>query len=246
MPLLLAQLPSSANVKGYWLLGEAGGASRVDSSGNSNTLGDTNTVTQQTGHEGGSDKAAGFTNGAGNYLAIADGSQTGLDLTGAFTVAGWVNPQTLRAGNNMSLISKGHEAASNANYYLWITDTGSSVFKMQGRVSNDGTTVTTVNGSGTFSNSTWYHVAMVYVPSTSLTLYINGVQDATNTTSIPASLFNGAANFELGRTTASATNFWDHYQDEWVVWNTNLSASQILQVYSESANAGGAFLINLL
>ena len=243
MALTFSQLPQSGSCVGYWLLDEASASSSyVDQSPNALTLSAGANLTQGTGHEGGVDKCVVFADAADNYLQKTDAAA--LDITGALTLAGWARGDNFSTADNSPIIGKGTASAAATSYYLWVTDPGGPVFRLQGRVSSDGSTITTVTGATTsLANATWYHLVMVYVPSTSLTIYVNGVQEAQNTTSIPASLFNSASSFRL-HNQEDNTNEHPGSMDEWGLWSTNLSATEILRLYNETTPGGflGTFI----
>jgi hypothetical protein len=76
---------------------------------------------------------------------------------------------------------------------------------------------------------------VVYVPSVSLTLYINGIQDAQQTISIPASLFNATARPTEGafHDTDAVANYVGNV-DDCSLWNRALSAREAWQSYQAS------------
>ena len=86
-----ASVPQQANVQGKWGMEEASGT-RADTSGNSNTLADNNTVEavtpgiQENNATGA--KAAHFELDFGEYLDIADGSQNGKEICSKVTNVG--------------------------------------------------------------------------------------------------------------------------------------------------------------
>lgn len=230
MALTLSQLPQSASVAAYWLLDELSG-NRVSQTGN-NELVDHNTVGFATGHDE-VRTAANFIAANSEWLEVPDASQTGLDLTGAFTICTWLRPVTLLSGNNMSVISKGHESNAHCNFYCWVTDSGGGAYNPFFRVSDDGSTLKGVTGSSVLANDTPVHLTFIYIPSTSITIYVNSVQDGQNTTSIPAALYNSAEAFQISAT-AGANNYWNNRQDTVIVWNVALSQTEINRVYTET------------
>lgn len=103
-----------------------------------------------------------------------------------------------------------------------------------GIVSANGTTNTSVTGNASLTVDRWYDLALVYVPGTSLTLYVDGVQDNQNTLSIPAAIFDSTANVMLG---CQGGNFETASHDGWIqgarVQAAALTASEIGQLYRE-------------
>lgn len=127
--------------------------------------------------------------GVDDYYSRAD--ETGLELGGAFTINLWVYIFT--AGVEYGLISK-WGAAGNRSWR--ILHTASNAFRFE--VSGDGTASVSID-SATIEINSWYNVVAVMSSSNSIALHVNGVK-TTNTTSIPASVFDSSAALELGRT----------------------------------------------
>lgn len=139
--------------------------------------------------------------GTGDYLSRAD--EAGLDILGTETYI-----TTDRRGLTMGLWIYYDNAAStaefgmgkdenstNTSYRLLRKSTGEAVFGVcvDGVAGN----VVTVDSASTLSATTWYHVVGRFEPSTELAVFVNGVKTV-NTTSIPASIFNGTADFTIG------------------------------------------------
>lgn len=160
--------------------------------------------------------------GSNDYVLVADASS--LDISGNLTLEAWINLGTTPPSANEGIIAKYLTAGSQESYTLDINTSGNVVFD----VSSDGSTNTTVTSGSTISTGEWTHLAAVYTPSTSLQIYINGVLDAENTTSIPASLHSGSADLWIGASSViNANNQIDASIDEVRVWSTARSKSQI-------------------
>jgi hypothetical protein len=99
--------------------------------------------------------------------------------------------------------------------------------KLNFEISNDGSATTVAVGATTLATGSWYHVTGVYSPSTSLTVYVNGVLDGINTTSIPASIFNGSGNLELGARAGGTGKFMYGAIDEVKIFTYVRTPSQI-------------------
>lgn len=93
--------------------------------------------------------------------------------------------------------------AGNKSYQLVRNTSGYGVFS----VSSNGTAVTSVTGTYVIPNDQWVLMVGIYTPSTSMDLFTipfltNGVNvdtyKYTNTTSIPAAIFNSTAPFTIG------------------------------------------------
>ncbi len=175
------------NYKGVWHLKEASGATRNDSTGNNN-LGDHGTVGAGNGVIDGDGV---FVRSNSNYLDKA--SSTGLNITSNLTVEAWGNSNDITDGTNNLLVSKDGTSSGNGGYSLRAPGSNISF-----RISGTGSDSFTGSGGTTLNSNTWYFFAGVYIPSTSVTVFLNGVQDGQNTTSIPASIFNCTGNPDIG------------------------------------------------
>lgn len=130
--------------------------------------------------------------GTGDYHARPD--EAGLDITGTettiattlrgLTMGGWFWFDRLATVEG--LIAKNAASPGSQTQFVVLAD---NTFRML--VSLDGTATTAVISTVTHGTGAWYFAVGRFVPSTSLDVYVNGVK-ATNTTSIPASIFNGS------------------------------------------------------
>jgi len=75
--------------------------------------------------------------------------------------------------------------------------------------------------------NSWIHVAGVYAPSQSITVYVDGSQSGQQTTDIPASQFNSSRPVEIGSRT-DVTNLWyDGLITDVRVYSRALSVNEI-------------------
>ena len=106
---------------------------------------------------------------------------------------------------------------------------------------------TTVNSTTDINDGNWHHVVAVYNPSTTMQIYIDGSLDGENTTSIPASIDNDPANFQIGRG-GNGLYYMDGKISEVCIFNYALSASNITTLYGNDTNGVGnpisSFCIN--
>lgn len=220
-----------SNYKGVWHLDETS-STRGDSTTNDNHLADNNTVGSGSGQWG---TAADFERDNGEYFSIADASHTGLDVTGAMTLSFWAKRESTGAAH--ILMQKYVETGSQRSYS---TNFRPDNDQLNFTVNNNGVNDTAVNSTTTFSTGTWYHIAAVYNPSSSLKIYVNGTQDAENTSSIPASLHNGSAPFHIGAASESpsSSNSMDGLIKDGRVSSTARSASWISTEYNNQSNPG--------
>ncbi len=224
-----ASLPQSGSIVSRWRLDEASG-NRADMVG-SNTLTDNNTVTAGSAYTGSIytyDNCALFTRANTESLSITDGSQSGLDLSGSFTISAWV--KFVSSNNDHCIAGKWQETGNQRSYLFH----GSANSPFGLNISNDGTTNATKfdfwNGTTTPINGVWYHVVAVYVASTGAKIYINGVDDAATRSSGQAqsTVFNGTAEFALGiQSIGSNFELFDGNLQDVIVWSVALSAAEV-------------------
>jgi len=128
------------------------------------------------------------------------GNPTDLQITGAFTLSVWMKLDST-VGTQACAISKDNGTSERA-FTLWSKIVNKPVFYIWNGGSNYN-----VGGTTNIADDTWHHVAVVYVPSTSIRIYVDGVLEGTNTTSIPASINNANYDFKLGHFAGSLFEF---------------------------------------
>jgi len=161
--------------------------------------------------------------GVDDYVSM--GNPTALQITGELTVSCWVKI-TGSTGSNQAFIYK--DAAGAGRCY-----------KLQLQGSTDLANFTIFNGGTafhTYSTSTindgnWHHIVAVYTPSTSVVIYVDGVAETTNTSSVPASIDNDPVPFELGRR-ADGVFYLQGSLDEVSVFNTALTPANVTSIYN--------------
>ncbi len=161
------------------------------------------------------------------YLSIADGSQTGLDLSGSLTLEAWVKleSQPVNGGSEMAIIDK-FDGDNNARSYALRYVSVSGTYKLRLHTSSAGNTNTETDVAATLPNGEWHHVAVSKSGSTA-TFYVDGVSVGSG--SADSSIYNGSATFAIGATVGnSADGFFDGLIDEVKVWNVARSGSDIL------------------
>ena len=118
-----------------------------------------------------------YFDGTGDYLSVADNAAFELG-TGNFTAECFVYLSNVSSG---PFVFGQWESSSgsdtNSSFLIYV-----SASKFVGLVAyGNSTSQVSLTGTTTLTNETWYHVALVR-NGTSLTLYVNGVQEATSTT----------------------------------------------------------------
>jgi len=136
------------------------------------------------------------------------GSGASLQITGALSISAWVKTTDT---NYIGIYGKGNSVAL-SDVYFRMQNTGVI------RVFLNNTSVN-VTGTTAINDGNWHHVMFVYVPSTSMTIYVDGSQDAQNTTSIPSAINNNYSNVYIGQFQRWLGNI-----DEVAVWNSDQSS----------------------
>lgn len=226
-----ASLPQSGSIVERWLLDEASGNALAETGDN---LTDTNSVTAGTGHSGANfsfDNSRDFEQANNEYFTIADNAT--LSQTGSITFSLWVNPESFT--ERSPIFSKWEETGSNRSYAFGIRDTQRLEFLISSDGTNGAGKLASVTGSSNISSGTWTHIAAVFEASTRVTTYINGVQDAEKTTSIPAGIFDSARAFWLGGSEefAGAQKNYDGLANDAIMWSTALTDAEISTLYDK-------------
>jgi hypothetical protein len=224
----MAVYKTDVGLQGLWLMEEASGA-RADYTANNNDLTDNNTVTSSADVQEGA-LSADFESANSESLSIADGSQTGLDITGSLTICLWVKPESTPA-TDRTFVSKFVLTGNQRQYILQVLSTG----EIDCILSPDGTSGTTrATGASTLGTGAWKHIAAVY-NGTDIRLYIDGAVD-TNGTDNPKAytggIFNGTGTFRIGAFGNTASEFYDGLMDEVAIFNRPLSATEIDDIYN--------------
>lgn len=141
------------------------------------------------------------------YASIADGSQTGLDITGDMTIEAWIKKESNNARE--AIVSKFVDTGTQRSYMFSYLDTGGGSLELG--VSSSGAALTQVTATFAFATGTWYHVAVTYNAAAGTCIfYVNGRNVGTGS-SLPTSIKNDAAPFVIGAydTTATPAGFFD-------------------------------------
>jgi len=204
----------------HYSLEELSGVRADDHS--ANDLSDINTVLYGTGkilH------AADFESSNSEYLSIADGSQSGLDLTSSMTLSAWVKLESSPGTGSYAVVSK-YSSGNNRSYILNIGDTN----KISYATVNGG--VNYCEKSWSPSTGVWYMVSAVFDASAdTVKMYVDGSQLGTTCTSQTATPADGSAEFRVGSAQDSGRYF-DGLIDQVYVGASALDATAIALLYN--------------
>ena len=216
--------PISKGLVGCWLFNEGAGAFAFDiARKNKGTL--TNGPTWTSGKFG---KGLSF-DGTNDYVNIGDV----LDQTGSFSLSAWVkragDSPTGRAGTIV-----GKEMASTAQFMLEIIDSSEGTSPNTVRFITFGLAVISVYSTQTITNGQWYHIVATF-DSSSITqkIYIDGVQNATQTTTGTMTANSDTLKIGYSQGTGASNNYFFGVIDDVRIYNRALSAGEVKRLYSE-------------
>lgn len=222
-----------ADLVSYWELEEESGT-RADSYG-ANDLTDNNTVLYGTGIQG---NAADCEAGSSEYLSITDASQSGLDLSGSFTISMWIKPESVQV---QSSDPRPLAKMGSAGNYQYETVYYGNLTKLM--VSANGSSYTADENSTTITAGNWYHLAFAFdAANGSSTRWVNGVRTGTGT-NVPTSIYNGNGAFALCAWVGVGGTYHDGLIDEVGIWSKNMGTPSIVELYNSGSgipyDAGG-------
>jgi len=163
-----------------------------------------------------------FDSASSDYIDV--GNPTELQITGALTISAWVKINSTSPAQ-VCIVSK--DNVTDRSYDLW------------GRIAADGfprfviynsNTGYSVSGTTDLKDNQWHHIVAVFTPNTSMKIYVDNVLENTNSTSIPSSIDNDPANFEIGRF-GYGTYPMDGKIDEVAIFNRALDSTEISALY---------------
>ena len=155
--------------------------------------------------------------GTDDKVSIAHDSS--LNLTTALTISAWVKYTSGTLAGYPQILSK---RSGNTSYQLNIKNTGELYFGV------DGTSFVTANTA--LSAGTWHHVAVTWTSGTgAVAFYLDGAADGTGTSKTTMSTNAGV--LEIGKN-PSFSNWYTGLMDEFALFNSVLSASDITSIYN--------------
>lgn len=157
--------------------------------------------------------------GSADYISIPDAAA--LDVTGALTLQAFVKPNS-PSGDGV-IMGKGNFGSAAATVYGMFMTSGRTI----GMGVSNGTTYAEGQSAGTITNAAYSLVHGVYIPSTSVTTYLNGVQDGQDTTSVPSAIQSTSATAAVGRDGNNSSRFLKAAVDEVRIRPSALTAAWI-------------------
>jgi hypothetical protein len=162
--------------------------------------------------------------------------KTDFQITGNLTVGAWVKATW---PTNRYIISK-FSVPTGSDYRAYGLITGSIVKRPSFTVRSGTTSYAATATADVLTDGQWAYIVGVYVPSNSVTLYVNGIQVNQNTTSIPALLNDINMPLTIGALSdGAASSQINGSIDSPFVLNTALTASQVQDIYNSTASHYG-------
>lgn len=223
------------NLVSWWTLDEfsngSGAVTREDSH-SSNDLTDNNTTPSATGIIS---LGADFESTNSEYLSITDAAQTGLDITGDFSISCWIKLESAYGVDTQSgIVNKGGQGGGDGNGYgLFGANLGGTSYVRFYTV--NGGTLDIHNFTQTLSTATWYNIIGRFRSSDkAFDVAVNAVDKTQQTGTVnPGNSSNG---FAIGASNAgSGGNFFDGIIDEVGIWNRRLTDAEIDELYNSGA-----------
>lgn len=217
----------------YWKFDDATGTTAQDSTTNNldGTL--NNTPTWQTEDQCISGKCL-YMNGTSN-MNVSKSDDSKLDFVAAdnFTLVAWVKRNGASTANNF-IITKAQSGYT--GYKLYQDASGDYCFDV-----SDGTNTDTACTSAVeFDDDQWHHVVGVKTGTTSLTLYVDGKQRATDTSIAATGTLANTGTYYVGVDLDGTSNEWLGFIDEVKIYFYARSAAQVQADFNARSNNEGA------
>ncbi len=159
-------------------------------------------------------------NGSSQYLRSAPAAVNGYPCTFAI----WANLDSVATGNRLlSVADEGSASATSFN--LSVVNVDATNGRFRAAASNGGSTQNATS-SATFAAGEWRHVCGVFSSATSRTIYMDGGNSGTSTTSItPAAIMDSTT---VGvRLDNTPIQYADGRLAEAAIWNVALTAAEV-------------------
>ncbi|MCF6147994.1 MAG: LamG domain-containing protein [Candidatus Kuenenia sp.] len=198
---------TASNVLCYYAFEEGYGVVAGDSSGSGNDgaiYGEAVWTTGENGNGGG----LGF-DGTDDYINIGD-----IDLTDAFTIAAWIKISSV--DKNM-IVAKSYQT-----YQFFVSPRGELLFQRNSS--------TPINYNAGLIADRWYHVAVTFNTVDGMSLYLNG--NLVDTDPDTSTTNENNVTTKIGATDWTAKHLFNGVIDEVFIYNTALSAQDVLDLYN--------------
>ncbi len=171
-----------------------------------------------------------YFDGSGDYIDFGDDADVDFAGSDSFTITGWFRTPDITSGTRVLVAKYNASTGTDGGYKVFMDSNGYLIFAIDsdntGFPSDSASTSTT-----SFDDNRWHHFAAVKNGTTSITIYVDGVQYQTDSTITSSTLVN-TDNFYIGIDGDGASNGFSGFIDEIKVYSSVRSSSQI---YSDMA-----------
>ena len=214
----------------YTIDDEAAAGSTITALNNFDTTLYTGNNSQQS--IGGYIKGAGNFNGTTSYINIPSGIYSAI--TGPFTLSAWIN--TTSSGSYKIIIGMGGVNGVAAKGLTMWMDSSGLLYASWGNGSAED--YWSVSPTTPLNTGAWFHVAITVDGLTNPVVkgYVNGVAEGSGSTGTDSITFDTSFTIgarDMGGTVAS---YWDGSIDQVRIYNSELSATDITNLYNETAS----------
>ncbi len=156
----------------------------------------------------------------------------------SFSVGGWFKSPSTGSGQTRIILSR----YNGSGYKLWMSATGAICFGVDDDSTwgpDDSTCTTT-----TYADSSWHQVLAIRGTST-ITVYIDGVQQAQANTTISSSLSGNSPTLYVGIDSDGTSNSWSGFIDEVRIYNSARSEEQVnTEFVARGSNKGASVILS--
>lgn len=172
-------------------------------------------------------------NGSSDYIDVSNESTFDFDLSDSFSFSAWVNTNTATT----SAVFGKFDQLVGSGYTFAVRSSGEIILNLI----NSLTVGLRVSSTLTINDAVWHHIVATYDGSSTtsgIKLYIDGTEDTQSVvdSTNPGSILNNV-NLNIGRhlQSGSGTALFEDNLDELAIWNIELTADQVLEVYRHGA-----------
>ena len=200
----------------------------VDRSGQGNT-GFLTGFTSTTTTEGAIGQALDF-DGVDDYVDVGDKASLDFGTSIDFTIGAWIK---LSATGSIKIIVDKYSSGISPGYMFRVESSNViGAFIRDGVGSGSDETVSIV-GDTTVTDGQWHHATVVYDRDGDVSLYLDGVSDATPVDiSTVTDTISNSVNFNIARRPISSFDYFDGTIDDVRIYNRALSAEEITRLYN--------------
>ncbi len=178
--------------------------------------------------------------GSNQFLNIADGDQTGLDLSGDNTIEFLIKFESFGANDTLRYIYSKISTGNEGGYGLKIYNaTGTQTLQAEIYETADTTTRDVISWTPSIVTGTWYHFAITVdisaASATTFELFLDSVSQGNGSVNVGdncASIINNAFDFRIGAS-GNSDLFEDGLIDDFRVWDDIRTPTEIADNYQK-------------